>query len=105
MTDIRYKLDKKTREDLIETVKRAAVEILEGPKESWLTADEVSKRFPFFSARWIKDYGYLLPRKRVEVTDKNGVITKSHWYYSCNKILRMVRENDVLYFEDIKDRD
>lgn len=105
MSDIHYKLDKKTRDDLIETVKRAAVEILEGSKENWLTADEVSKRFPFFSARWIKDYGYLLPRKRVEVTDKNGEITKSHWYYSCNKILRMVRENDVLYFEDIKDRD
>ena len=102
MTDIRYKIDKKTREDLIETVKRAAVEILEGPKENWLTADEVSKRFPFFSARWIKDYGYLLPRKRIEVKDKNGVITKSHWYYSCNKILRMVRENDVLCLAGVR---
>ena len=49
MADIYYKLDKKTKADLIETVKRAAVEILEGPKENWLTSDEVTKRFPFFS--------------------------------------------------------
>ena len=53
----------------------------------------------------MKKYGYLLPRKRVEVTDKNGVITRSRWYYSRNRILRMVRENDILRFEDLIDRD
>lgn len=30
MADIYYKLDKKTREELISTVKRVAIEILEG---------------------------------------------------------------------------
>lgn len=36
MGDIYYKLDKKTRDDLVATIKRVAVEILEGPKETWL---------------------------------------------------------------------
>ena len=49
MADIYYKLDKKTRDDLVETFKRVAVEILEGPKETWLNGDEVSKMWPFFS--------------------------------------------------------
>jgi hypothetical protein len=105
MADIYYKIDKKTREELINTVKRVAIEILEGPKETWITADEVTKMWPFFSKEWMKRYGYLLPRKRVEVTDKNGVITRSRWYYSRNGILRMVRENDILRFEDLIDRD
>ena len=64
MADIYYKLDKKTREELISTVKRVAIEILEGPKETWITADEVTKMWPFFSKEWMKRYGYLLPRKR-----------------------------------------
>lgn len=105
MADIYYRLDKKAREELIATVRRAAIEILEGPQENWITADEVSEMFPFFSKVWMKKYAYLLPRKCVEVTDKNGVTTKSRWYYSRNRILRMVRENDTLRFEDIKDRD
>lgn len=68
MEDIYYKLDKKTREELISTVKRVAIEILEGPQENWITADEVSQLFPFFSKEWMKKYSHLLPRKRVEVT-------------------------------------
>jgi len=105
MAGIYYKIDKKTREELISTVKRVAIEILEGPQENWITADEVSKMLPFFNKDWMKKYGYLLPRKRVEVTYKNGVITRSRWYYSRNRILRMVRENDILRFEDLIDRD
>lgn len=105
MGDIYYKLDKKTREELISTVKRVAIEILEGPQENWITADEVSQLFPFFSKEWMKKYSYLLPRKRVEVMDKNGITTRSRWYYSRNRILRMVRENDILRFDDIIDRD
>lgn len=49
MGDIYYKLDRNTRADLIATVRRAAIEILEGPKETWITADEVSKMFLFFN--------------------------------------------------------
>lgn len=105
MADIYSKLDKNTRADLIATVKRVAIEILEGPQENWITADEVSQLFPFFSKEWMKKYGYLLPRKRVEVMDKNGVITRSRWYYSRNRILRMVRDNDILRFDDIIDRE
>ena len=48
MADIYYKLDKKTRDELISTVKRVAIEILEGPKETWITVDEVTKMWPFF---------------------------------------------------------
>lgn len=105
MADIYSKLDKNTRAALIATVRRAAIEILEGPQETWITADEVSKMFPFFNRDWMKKYAYLLPRKRVEVTGRNGVITRSHWYYSRNRILRMVRDNDNLRFEDLIDRD
>ena len=36
MGDVYYKLDKKTREELISTVKRVAIEILEGPQENWI---------------------------------------------------------------------
>jgi len=38
MGDIYYKLDRNTRADLIATVRRAAIEILEGPQENWITA-------------------------------------------------------------------
>ena len=34
MGDVYYKLDKKSREELISTVKRVAIEILEGPQEN-----------------------------------------------------------------------
>jgi hypothetical protein len=105
MADIYYKLDKKTKDDLVETVKRVAVEILEGPKETWLTGDEVSKMWPFFSKDWISKYGSRLPRKRVVVESKDGTVVRGRWYYSRNKILRMIQENDTLYFEDIRSFD
>lgn len=105
MADIYYKLDKKTRDDLVATIKRVAIEILEGPKETWLTGDEVSKMFPFFSKEWIRRYGYLLPRKHIVIVDKHGAETTGRWFYSRNKILRMIQENDTLYFYDVKDRD
>ena len=104
MSDIYYKLDKKTRDDLVATIKRVAVEILEGPKETWLTGDEVTKMWLFFTKDWIKKYGYLLPRKRIVTIDKDGP-TNGRWYYSRNKILRMIQENDTLYFEDIRSFD
>ena len=87
MADIYYKLDKKTRDDLVETFKRVAVEILEGPKETWLTGDEVSKMWPFFSKDWISKYGYLLPRKHIVTIDKDGP-TNGRWYYTQNYVTR-----------------
>ena len=99
MSDIYYKLDKKTRDDLVATIKRVAVEILEGPKETWLTGDEVTKMWPFFSKDWIKKYGYLLPRKRIVTIDKDGP-TNGRWYYSRNKILRMIQECLSLKYVD-----
>lgn len=105
MSDIYYKLDKKTRDDLVATIKRVAVEILEGPKETWLTGDEVTKTWPFFTKDWMKKYAYLLPRKQIVTVDRHGAETEGRWFYPRNKILRMVQEEDILYFEDIKYRD
>ena len=56
MAGIYYKIDKKTKDELVSTVKRVAIEILEGPQENWITADEVSQLFPFFSKEWMKKY-------------------------------------------------
>ena len=53
MADIYYKLDKKTRDDLVETFKRVAVEILEGPKETWLP--EYNKPYYRELYKFIKD--------------------------------------------------
>lgn len=49
MGNVYCKLDYNTRADILATVRRAAIEILEGPQENWITADEVSKMFPFFN--------------------------------------------------------
>jgi len=40
MSDIYYKLDRNSRADLIATVRRAAIEILEGPQEEWINYGE-----------------------------------------------------------------
>lgn len=100
MGDVYYKLDKKTRDELISTVKGVAIEILEGPKETWITADEVTKISPFFSKEWMKRYGYLLPRKRIVTINKNGEI-KGHWFYSrflknCDRNKKERREYERL---------
>ena len=83
--------DRMLRSEIVGEVRRAMREVVEQMEERWLTPDELSKQFAFFSKDWIRHYGHLLPRERVNVTG-DGVDASTRWAYPMHKINRMVSE-------------
>lgn len=88
-------LDKQTREAVIATVRKAAIEMHEVYEEQWLTSKELCNQIGFFSMEWLKRYGQTLPRECVRVTTKDGVEHKTGWCYPKMRILRMINEGSL----------
>ena len=85
------KMDATTRAALMRTVREAVNEA---------TGDELCKRCSMITKSWLKQWGYLVPRERIEVTDKDGGVTATRWGYPLHKILRLVMNHELRYLED-----
>ncbi len=100
MEKIMIKMDAVTRVALVRTVREAMTETLETTREEWVTGDELCKRCSMITKSWLKQWGYLVPRERIEVTDKDGGVTATRWGYPLHKILRLVMNHELRYLED-----
>lgn len=78
-------MDRMLRAEIVGTVNAAMRDVMERYQERYVTAQELSRTFSFFSAEWISTYGHLLPRERVNV---QGHTTR--WGYPINKIHNMI---------------
>lgn len=80
------------RSEIIGEVRQAMSEYLEQISEEYVSAKELSKRFSFFTADWLRRYGHLLSREHVEVVMPNGERRSTGWGYPVHKISRMVAD-------------
>ena len=88
-------LDKMTREAIARAIERAMAARMEVYDEVWLSADELVQTFPMFSKDWLKRYGGLVPRERLEVYDEStGKVIGSRWQYPKHRIQRWIHERE-----------
>lgn len=86
-------LDKQTRDAIAGAVERACSMRMEMYEEVWLSTDDLVKTFPMFSKDFLRRYGTLVPRERMEVYDPvEGKLIGSRWMYPKHKIQRWISE-------------
>lgn len=100
MEKMMVKMDAATRNAIVRTVREAVTEAMETTREEWVTGDELCRRCSMITKSWLKQWGYLVPRERIEVTDKEGGVTATRWGYPLHKILRLVMNHELRYLED-----
>lgn len=88
-------MDYQERDAIMQAVRTAIQQVMEGTEERWLTGKQLCEQFGMFSPTWLKMYGHMLPRTQATVTDENGREHVSSWAYPKNKIQRMVSEGEL----------
>ncbi|MBQ4386141.1 MAG: hypothetical protein II822_00820 [Prevotella sp.] len=86
------KLDKETREAIADAVKQAQIEAAEVYDERYVTGKELCQQIAMFSPNWLENFGWKLPRERIEVTDDEGQKRVTRWGYPLHYIQRMIAE-------------
>lgn len=85
-------MDSKLREEIISTVKQAQAEAAEMYNEKYVTGRELCEQIAMFSPNWLENFGWKLPRERIEVTDDEGKTRATRWGYPLHAIQRMIAE-------------
>ena len=88
-------MDRMLRAEIAGEVRQVLMDVLEGSKEQWVSADELGQHISCFTKDWIKVYGKTLPRTRAIVTCKDGSTHKTAFTYPLHKIQRMLATNQV----------
>lgn len=86
------KLDKETREAIASAVREAQIEAAEVYQERYVTGKELCKQIAMFSPNWLENYGWKLPRERIEILDEKGEKRVTRWGYPLHQIQRMIAE-------------
>jgi hypothetical protein len=93
-------MDRKLREEIVAEVRKALQIQALSLQEQYLTADELCKQFQMFTKDWLDTYGYVLPRRKVNVTETiSGKKRGTRWAYPRFKIAQNIV--DGLY-DDMK---
>jgi len=87
-------MDAKLRVMVANEVREAVTQALEGANEVWLTGEQLTKQFAFFTKSWLKSYGHTLPRTQAVVFAKDGE-HRTGWCYPQHKIQRMVQNGEI----------
>jgi hypothetical protein len=84
-------LDKETREAIAQAVRKAQMEAAEIYSEKWVTGAELCAIVGMITKDWLENFGWKLPRERVEIIDDDGKTRVTRWAYPRNQIQRMIR--------------
>ena len=89
-------MDRMLKKEIMLTVKAAVQQAMEATEERYLCAEELVKEFQMFTMDWLKNFGHLLPRERISVTNPSGTHTRtSRWAYPATKIGRMIASGEL----------
>ena len=88
-------IDKQTKIEIMGTVRRAMLEVLEDADEVWLTPEQMTQQFGMFKKDWLVRHGELLPRERASYIDDDGREKFTGWAYPKHKIQRMIRDRQL----------
>lgn len=87
------------KEEVVGEVTRAMAEVMERLEERYVSADELSKTFCFFTRDWLKRFGHMLPRTRVTVRMADGSSRTTGYGYRLHAIERMVADGEFAELE------
>lgn len=88
-------MDKKLKEEIIATVRKAQMEAAEMYNERYVTGAELCKHIAMFSPNWLENFGWKLPRERITVTGEDGTSRSTRWGYPLHAIQRMIAEGKL----------
>ena len=89
------KIDKNTRLEIADVVRRSIAEAYTIYNEVWVTGDELCKHIGCFKRDWLKNYGSALPRTQAIVEGKDGEEHKTSWVYPLHKIQAMMADGRI----------
>ena len=89
------KLDIETRNAIAAAVKEAQMEAAEMYNEKYVTGAQLCEQISMFTPNWLENYGWKLPRERIEVTDDSGKPHSTRWGYPLHHIQRMIAEGKM----------
>jgi hypothetical protein len=89
------KLDIETRNAIAAAVKEAQIEAAEMYNEKYVTGAQLCEQISMFTPNWLENYGWKLPRERIEVTDDSGNPRSTRWGYPLHHIQRMIAEGKM----------
>ena len=83
-------------EKIIATVAKAVAKVVtryyEMYNEKYVTGAELCNQIAMFSPNWLENFGWKLPRERIEVTGDDGKTRVTRWGYPLHHIQRMIAE-------------
>lgn len=79
-------------EKIIATVAKVVMRYYEMYNEKYVTGVELCKQIAMFSPNWLENFGWKLPRERIEVTGDDGKTRVTRWGYPLHHIQRMIAE-------------
>ena len=85
-------MDDILRAEIVTTVRQAQIEAAEMYNEKYVTGAELCKQIAMFSPNWLENFGWKLPRERIEVTGDDGKTRVTRWGYPLHHIQRMIAE-------------
>ena len=74
---------------LFSLIQQAVEKVMCSQQEQWVTAKELSERFPIFTADFVKKHGELLPRERM-VYEEEGKEVETRFMYPVNTINQLI---------------
>ena len=86
------KLDQNSLTAILDVIKKGQMEAAEIYQERWVTGAELCKEIQHITKDWLENFGYKLPRERIEVTYDDGKKRVTRWGYPINEIKRMIHE-------------
>ena len=92
-------IDRVLKNDIYELVQRSVNDAMTKNEERWLSGPELCKQFQMFTPRFLKDYGEILPRKRVNITTRDGKKHSTRYAYAQHAVAQNIA-NGV--YDDLK---
>lgn len=87
------------RYEICEAVNEAVRRALLDAGETWISGTELCKQFAVFTPKWLREYGDILPRKRITVTGIDGKSHSTRWAYRRNEIAMNLSQG---LYDDLK---
>lgn len=72
-------------------IERAVLRVMNSQQEEWVTGKELSERIPIFTQDFIKKYGTVLPREKMEYYGQDGEVCETRYMYPIHALNTMVQ--------------
>lgn len=86
------KLDQNSLTAILDVIKKGQIEAAEMYGERWVTGAELCAVVGMITKDWLENFGWKLPRERIEVTCDDGTRRVTRWGYPLHQIQRMIHE-------------